>query len=93
MPSNLGGGQHRHLGMTMTNEYYGAKMGFVFVPPHNPGDYRPNMVNSQDQAFGTETFQTNQGLFRKYTAVDRYLKKNIMAVELVLLSSLVDQLT
>ena len=78
----------------MTSKYYAAHMVFVFVPPHNPGNYPPTMGNAQDQALGTEKFWKNQALFRKYTAVDGDFKKQIFtAVEPVFLSPLVDQLT
>ena len=36
MASNLGGGQHGHLSLTMTTEDYLTQLGHVFVPPHNP---------------------------------------------------------
>ena len=34
--SNLGGGRHRHLTLTMTYKVYMEQMGYAFVPPHNP---------------------------------------------------------
>ena len=37
--SNLGGGRHEHLLLTMTAEEYREQTGLAFVPPHNPGDY------------------------------------------------------
>ena len=52
------------------------------------------MGNAQEQALGTEKFRQNQALFRKYTAVDRAFKKQIVtAVEPVFLSPLVEHLT
>ena len=52
------------------------------------------MTSDQEQALGTEKFRKNRALFRKYTAVDRALKNQIVtAVELVFLSPLVDQIT
>ena len=52
------------------------------------------MGSAQEQALGTEKFRQNQVLFRKYTAVDGFLKDHIVtAVEPFLLSPLVDQLT
>ena len=92
--SNHGGGQHGHLTMTMTAADYRAQTGFAFVPPHNPGDYPQSMGNAQEQALRTEKFGQNQALFHKYISVERALKRQIVtAVEPVLLSSLVDQLT
>ena len=62
--------------------------------PQNPRNYAPTTGKAQDQALGTEKFHQNQELFRKYTSVDGALKKQIItAVEPVLLSALVDQLT
>ena len=37
--SNLGGGRHGCLAMTMTAEEYKTHTGFAFVPPHDPGNY------------------------------------------------------
>ena len=52
------------------------------------------MGSAQEQALGTEKFRQNQALFRKYTAVDGALEKNIVtAVEQLFLSPRVDQLT
>ena len=78
----------------MTSNDYAAYTGFEFVPLHNPGNYSPKMGKDKNQALRTEKFQQNQALFRKYIAIDGALKKKIiMAVEPVLLSPLVDQLT
>ena len=52
------------------------------------------METAQEQALRTEKFQQNKALFRKYTAVDRATKNQIIAaVEPVFLLPLVDQLT
>ena len=37
--SNLRGGQHIHLALTMTAKEYRAQTRFVFVPPHSPDNY------------------------------------------------------
>ena len=92
--SNLGGGQHGNLDLTMTAEEYTEQTGFAFVPPYNPGDYPQSMGIAQEQALGTETFRQNQVMFRKHTTVDKALKMQIVtAVEPVLLSPLVDNFT
>ena len=75
--SNLGGDRHGHLALTMTATEYRAHTGLVFLPPHNPGNYPQSMGNSQEQALGTEKFQQNQALFRKYTAMDGALKSSL----------------
>ena len=52
------------------------------------------MGSTQEQVLGHEKFRKNQALFRKYTALDRALKKHLVtAMEPVLLSPLVDQIT
>ena len=52
------------------------------------------MGSAQEQVLGTKQNRQNQALFRKYTAVDRALKTQIVtAVEPVFLSPLVDQIT
>ena len=94
MASNLAGGRHGHLALTMTAVEYRALIVFVFVLPQNLGDYPQSMGSYQEQALGTEKFRQNQALFRKYTPVDRALKKQIVTtMEPVFLSPLVDQLT
>ena len=67
--SDLGGGRHGHLSLTMAADYYMSQIGYAFVPPHNPVDYLLTMGNSQDQALVTERFQQNQALFRRCTTV------------------------
>ena len=36
--SNIGGGRHGHLALTMTKEDYLAQTYYAFVPPYNPCD-------------------------------------------------------
>ena len=36
--SNLGGGRHGHLALTITTEDYMEHTVYNFVPPHNPRD-------------------------------------------------------
>ena len=54
--SNLGGGLHGHLVLTMMDEYYMEQALFAFVPPHNPGNYPQSMGSAQEQAPGTKKF-------------------------------------
>ena len=64
------------------------------MPPHNPVNYPQSMRNAQEKYLGTEKFRQNQALFRKYTALYRAFKNQIVtAVEPVLLFPLVYQLT
>ena len=52
------------------------------------------MGTAQEKAIGTERFRKNQALFRRYTAVDIDLKKQIVTeVQPVFLYPLVDQFT
>ena len=94
MTSNLVGGRHGHFVLMITAEEYMEHSVFMFVLLHNIGDYSQSMGSAQEQALRTENFRRNQAIFRKYTAVDGALKKQIFtAVEPVFLSPLVDQLT
>ena len=78
----------------MTSAEYTAYTGFTFLPPHNPGNYPSTMGTAQEQALRIEKFRQNQAMFRQYTAVDGALTHQIVtAMEPVLLSPLVDQLT
>ena len=54
--SNLGGGRHRHLVLTMTAMEYIEQMGYAFVTPHKPGVYPPTMGTAQEQALRNERF-------------------------------------
>ena len=74
MASNLGGGWHEHLALTMTTYEYMEQTGSVFVPEHNTGNYQPTMRTAQEQALLTKSFRQNQALFRRYTAMDEALK-------------------
>ena len=85
--SNLGGGRHGYLMISMTAEDYMEYMGYEFAPPHNPGDYPPTMGNAQEQALRTEMLRQNQDLFRRCTAVKGAIKKHIVtSVQPVFLS-------
>ena len=72
--SNLIGGRHGHLALTITSKDYAAYTSFVFILLHNSGNYPPTMGNSQYLALGTERFRKNQAMSPKYTAVDKTLK-------------------
>ena len=92
--SNLRGGRHGHLALTMISKKYASHRDSSFVPLHNPKHYPPTMGNAQDQALKTENSWQNQAQFQKYTALDVALKNQIiMTLEPVFLSPLVDQLT
>ena len=56
MVSNLRGGRHRNLALMMKAKEYMEHTGFVFVPPHNPGNYPQSMRSAQEQALVTEKF-------------------------------------
>ena len=71
---NLGVDRNVHLALNITAKEYMAHTGYVFMLPHNPNNYTPIMVTSQDQALRVERFWQNQALFRRYTVVGRALK-------------------
>ena len=78
----------------MAAEDYLAQTVHAFVLPHNPGDNPPTMGTDQEQALYTKRFRQNQALFRRYTAVDGVIKKQITtSVERVFLFTINDQLT
>ena len=52
--SNLGGGHHGHLALTIMKEEYTEETYFSFVPLQNPGNYPPTIGNAQEQALITE---------------------------------------
>ena len=75
----------------MTANDYMDHKGFAFVPLYNSANYPQSTGRAQEQELGTEKFRQNLAMFRKYTAVDRALKKKITTtVEPVFLSPLVD---
>ena len=59
----------------MMDEEYMEQTGFDFVPPQNTSNYPQSTGSAQEQALGTEKFRQNQAMFRKYTAVEKSLKK------------------
>ena len=78
----------------MIVEDYMAQMGYAFFAPRKPRNFLPTMGTDQKQALGINWFRKNQELFRIFTAMDRALRKQIVAaVQPVFLSPLVDQLT
>ena len=54
--SNLRGGHHVHLNLTMAVEDYLGHMARAFVPLHKPGDYPPRVGTSQERALSTKRF-------------------------------------
>ena len=56
MASNLGGGGHEYLALTMTYKECMEQMSYIFVPPHSPGNYPPTMGTAQEQALGAKRF-------------------------------------
>ena len=69
MALNLRGGRHVHLTLENTSKEYTAQTGYAFVPPHNPGDCPPTKGTAQEKVLGTERFQQNHAIFRRYTAM------------------------
>ena len=50
MVSNLGGGRHGQLVLTLTDVEYKEEKVCAFVMPHNPGNYPQSMGSAQEQA-------------------------------------------
>ena len=61
--SNLRGGRHGHMALTMATKDYTEQTGYAFVPLHNTGNYPATMGTAQEQALETERFRQNQSLF------------------------------
>ena len=94
MLSDLGGGHHGHLVLTMNVGDYLEQIVHMFVPPYNPGNYPLTIGTAQEKLIGNKRFEQNQALFRRYTAIDGAIKnKNVTAVQPVLLYPLPYQST
>ena len=84
---NLGEGRHCNLALTMAAGEYLSQMGHAFVLTQNLANYPPKMDTVQEKALRTDIFQQNQLLFCGYTAINGYIKKQIItSVEEVFLS-------
>ena len=78
--SNLGGGNHGHLGVIMNDARYTTLTGHAFVPPINPGGtpiIPPGTTGPQIQRI-QKTFENETQLFQKYRHVDNALKQQIV---------------
>ena len=62
--SNLGGGLHGRLELTMDVENYLAQTVHTFAPPHNLGDYLPTMGTTKEQTLRMERLWKYKALFR-----------------------------
>eukprot|EP00978_Attheya_sp_CCMP212_P021255 scaffold61947_cov63-Attheya_sp.AAC.1 len=92
--SNLGGGNHGHLALLVTDKDYLEETKQTFIAPKNPGDDPPTALKPEDQPFVNDCYKRNQRVYEKYGNTDKALKKQIEAtVEEDFLSTLHHELT
>lgn len=94
IPSNIGGGNHGHLGVIMTQPRYLTMVGNAWVPPLNPGvaPVIPDGSSGPAVIRITAQHRNEQALFRTYNNVDKALKQQIQnAVPLMYIKSLADR--
>eukprot|EP00978_Attheya_sp_CCMP212_P044101 scaffold300497_cov27-Attheya_sp.AAC.2 len=92
--SNLGGGNHSHLALLMTDTAYFEETQLAFIAPTNPGDDPPTALNPLEQPFVNDRYKRNQRIYEKYGNTDKALKKQIEAtVEAAFISTLRHELT
>eukprot|EP00978_Attheya_sp_CCMP212_P021057 scaffold61089_cov59-Attheya_sp.AAC.4 len=92
--SNLGGGNHGHLALILTDKDYLNETKNTFIAPKNPGDDLPTALKPEDQLIVNDRYKRNQRIFEKYGNTNKALKKQIKAtVEEAFLSTLHHELT
>eukprot|EP00978_Attheya_sp_CCMP212_P035867 scaffold158578_cov24-Attheya_sp.AAC.1 len=93
--SNLGGGNHGHLALLMTDRAYFEETQLAFIAPTKPGDDPPTALNPEEQPFVNDRYKRNQRIYEKYYGnTDKVLKKQIEAtVEAAFISTLRHELT
>ena len=78
--TNLGGGQHGYLALTVRPDIYFGLTGQVFAPPNDPGPYPiipPGATNAQINAI-ERTQKENQRVFNEFNAVGNALKQQLL---------------
>eukprot|EP00978_Attheya_sp_CCMP212_P041797 scaffold244333_cov33-Attheya_sp.AAC.1 len=92
--SNLGGGNHGHLALLMTDTAYFEETHLAFIAPTNPGDDPPSALNPEEQPFVNDRYKRNQRIYEKYGNTDKALKKQTEAtVEAAFISTIRHELT
>eukprot|EP00978_Attheya_sp_CCMP212_P024376 scaffold76455_cov36-Attheya_sp.AAC.1 len=92
--SNLGGGNHGHLALLMTDTVYFEETQLAFIAPTNPGDDPPTALNPEEQPFVNNRYKRNQRIYEIYGNTNMALKKQIEAtVEGAFISTLRHELT
>eukprot|EP00978_Attheya_sp_CCMP212_P014573 scaffold37188_cov29-Attheya_sp.AAC.7 len=92
--SNLGGGNHGHLALLMTDMAYFEETQLAFIAPTKPGDDPPTALNPEEQPFVNDRYKRNQRIYEKYGNTDKVLKKQIeTTVEAAFISTLRHELT
>ena len=91
VPSNLGGGQHGYLALTVKPEVYFNLTGNIFTPPTDPGPM-PNIVPGMDTAQAAmveKQHKEAKRMFSEYTGMQNALKQLIVgAIENTYIRSL-----
>eukprot|EP00978_Attheya_sp_CCMP212_P005239 scaffold11617_cov53-Attheya_sp.AAC.6 len=90
----LGGGNHGHLALLITDTAYFKETQIAFIAPTNPGDDPPTALNLEEQPFVNNHYKRNQCVYEKYGNTNKVLKKQIEAtVEAAFISTLHHELT
>ena len=80
VPTNMGGGQHGYLSLTLKPEVYFNLTGNIFTPPTNPGPM-PNIVLGMDEAQSAmleKQHKVLKHMFNEYTSMSNALKQLIV---------------
>eukprot|EP00554_Chaetoceros_debilis_P003530 CAMPEP_0194094552 /NCGR_PEP_ID=MMETSP0149-20130528/54548_1 /TAXON_ID=122233 /ORGANISM="Chaetoceros debilis, Strain MM31A-1" /LENGTH=153 /DNA_ID=CAMNT_0038780251 /DNA_START=58 /DNA_END=516 /DNA_ORIENTATION=- len=79
VPSNLGGGNHGHLGLVMSPQTYAMVSNFPFVQPVHPGALViPAGTTGPMATVLREQHVENVRLFREVVGVEKALKQQIL---------------
>ena len=93
VPSNLGGGNHGHLGLILSPQTYAMVSNLPFVQPAHPGPLAiPVGTTAAMASVLREQHQENVRLFREVTGVEKALKQQILkAIEQQWLLAITDR--
>ena len=94
VPSNLGGGNHGHLGLVLTPQTYAMVSNLPFVQPAHPGllVIPPGTATGPMATVLREQHVENVRLFREVTGIEKALKQQILkAIEQQWLLAITDR--
>eukprot|EP00978_Attheya_sp_CCMP212_P025911 scaffold84189_cov35-Attheya_sp.AAC.1 len=69
--SNLGGGNHGHLALLVTDTAYFEETQLAFIAPTNPGDDPPTALNPEEQSFVNDCYKRNQRIYERRPSRNR----------------------